>query len=170
MKSQLICCFILGLTIAHKASQCFEQGKLLGGASEAVNGIIDSDLTELMKLTSQHVITSVKVCTNRKQTLIKGVQAVYGKYDAQGEIVDPILMHEHGNLDESTSICENFYVKEGDSVAAIIYRYDSDGIKQFRLVTSSGSGSYGVNEDGDIQIFGSYSASGGRALYGFTGR
>ena len=51
MKLQLICCFILGLTIAHKASQCFEQGKLLGGASEAVDGIIDSDLTELTKLT-----------------------------------------------------------------------------------------------------------------------
>ena len=126
---------ISSVTLGHKASQCFEQGKLLGGASEVTNALTFSDLSLLKKVGADHIITSVKVCTNRKLNLIKGVQVVYGKYDDQGEIIDPILMHAHGNVDQTTSLCENFYVKQGDSITAIVYRYDSDGIKQLRILT-----------------------------------
>jgi len=60
---------------------------------------VASDLEGLDKLSYNHVLTSVKVCTNRAKTLIKGMQVSYGKFNRLGEITDPVMLSRHGDLD-----------------------------------------------------------------------
>lgn len=164
---------IMAVTQAHKATHCFEPGKLVGGTSESANGStskVTSDLLLLNKLSTEHVLTSLKVCTNRKKTLVIGVQVSYGKFDQLGEINEPIIFTPHGNLDQTMARCENIYVQQDDNISALNYRYDSNGIKNMQVVTNDKDVTYGGEPgDDEAQITGSYSIE-GSAFYGFDGR
>ena len=133
MKMKAIAVGVLAaVTGAHKATDCFDQEKLVGGASEVADKdevVVYSDIERLKDLSLDHVITSIKVCTNRKADQIKGMQVSYGKFNRDGEITEPILMSPHGNLDQTTKLCDNFYIKQGDFLSAVVYRYDQEGIK-----------------------------------------
>lgn len=63
------------------------------------SAVVHSDIDELLLLGTDHVITSIKVCTNRAKTQLKGMQVSYGKFNRAGEIIDPVLLSPHGNLD-----------------------------------------------------------------------
>ena len=64
----------------------------------------------LLKLDLDHVMISMKVCTDRAVTFVKGMQASYGKFNGKGEIVEAVSLNEHGDVDHTTSICTIFYI------------------------------------------------------------
>lgn len=41
----------------------------------------------LLRLDVDHILTSIKVCTDRQVSIVRGVQVSYGKFDGDGEIV-----------------------------------------------------------------------------------
>ena len=57
---------LLSTTEAHKALSCFAESILRGGNSDIAESLSDLDL--LPTLDDDHVMTSVKVCTDRKVT------------------------------------------------------------------------------------------------------
>ena len=86
--------FLLAVTTtqvvkAHDAIECFLESLLVGGPGGAVNEA-RSDLDLLLSIDLDHVLTSLKVCTDRQVTFIKGVQASYGKFNTFGEIIDSV--------------------------------------------------------------------------------
>ena len=55
-----------------------------------------------------------------------------------GEIVDAVYLNDFGDLDQATSVCENFYIPQDDYISQISYRYNLLGIAQLSLVTVKG--------------------------------
>ena len=136
--SLLICDF----TKAHRAIECFEESLLLGGTN--VNTREMTDLDMLLNLDQDHVVTSVKVCTDRAVTIVKGAQVSYGKFNGAGEIESAVSMNPLGDVEHATSVCTIFYIPEGEWISTITYRYEAAGITQLWMTTNGGSsGSYG---------------------------
>ena len=119
----VICtCIISELANAHAAIDCFETTPLKGG--NAANSIEGSDLDLLLNTSLNHVITTVKVCTNRQATQIIGIQVSYGRLDQEsGDLVDAVTMHAFGNTNDSTGKCQVKYIEEGDHVKKVFYQY-----------------------------------------------
>ena len=67
------------VTNAHDAITCFKESALYGGPTVDEEKV--TDLDKLLLLDLDHVLTSLKVCTDRQVTKIKGVQASYGKFN-----------------------------------------------------------------------------------------
>lgn len=87
-----------------------------------------SDIDKLELLSAGLKLTSIEVCTNRAADRVRGVQVSYGQFNEKGEVVEGVAMNAVGVVDESTSVCTNFYVPEDDSIARILLRYNNLGI------------------------------------------
>ena len=72
----------------------------------------------LLNLDLDHVLTSIKVCTDREDTFIKGVQVSYGKFEGT-EIIEDVDLKEIGNTDDAQQLCTNFYIRKGDELAQV---------------------------------------------------
>ena len=133
--------FMIG-TEAHKAISCFDESTLQGGANENTEAL--SDLNLLLSIEELHVMTSIKVCTDRSVSLVKGVQISYGIFNGDGEIESAVRMNPIGDTDHSTSLCTVFYIPQGEKIVTLIYRFSEAGITQLWLTTNGGtSSSYG---------------------------
>ena len=82
-------------------------------------------------------------------TYIRGVQVSYGKFSGSGEIFEAVKLNDFGDLDQTQSVCTNFYVPQNDYLTRVYYRYNLLGISQLVFTTREGrTGSYGrVNVD-----------------------
>ena len=92
----------------------------------------------LVKLDKDHVLTSIKVCTDRAVTSVKGIQASYGKFNTNGEITDAIQLHAFGNVNHSTAVCTIFYIPQGDFLVSFLMKYDELGVLKVWLTTNNG--------------------------------
>ena len=104
-----------------------------------------SDFELIEKLSTDHTLTSIKICTDRAVTGIKGVQASYGLFDQEGEISNSVSMTPFGDLEQANNVCTNFYIPRNDVLASVLYRYDlNTGLTMMWLTTAAGrSSSYG---------------------------
>ena len=115
---QLFLAVVTSLAFAHRPIDCFKEDNLLGGAQQYEDDPFDrSDFDLLLNLDRLHLLTSVKVCTDRALTYIRGVQVSYGKFLGNGEIVDAVYLNDFGDLDQATSVCENFYIPKDDYIS-----------------------------------------------------
>ena len=74
------------------------------GASE---GITFSDWKLLDELSKDHVLTKIKVCTDRFDRNVFGLQLTYGGFSASGDALEEVPFESHGIIDESNLIkCE----------------------------------------------------------------
>ena len=94
----VICLSLLNtVTFAHAPIDCFSQSVILGKDLKKLPDSIvlgndesklpdyvytNTDLDRILQLTSQHLLTSIKVCTDRAVTYVKGVQANYGLFNS----------------------------------------------------------------------------------------
>jgi len=129
-----------------------------GSETNGATSIEASDLDLLYGLDKDHELTSVKVCTDRSVTYVKGIQVSYGKFDTSGEIIEAISLQDFGDLNQATSLCTNFYIPQGDYLSTVFYRYNTDGISQLWLTTVNGrSSSYGKAGADDSTIVAKFS-------------
>ena len=84
----------MSVSRAHMPIDCFEKSVLVGDSRsvddiQLVGGTLveTSDLELIERLGPDHSLTSVKVCTDRAVTYIRGTQVTYGIFDSIGEIV-----------------------------------------------------------------------------------
>ena len=63
--------FVGQLAYAHPAIDCFEQTPMKGG--NAANVMEGNDLDSLLNTNLNTQITTIKVCTNREATKIRGI-------------------------------------------------------------------------------------------------
>ena len=89
-----------------------------------------SDLSKLELLSVTHELSSIEVCTDRAVTRVVGMQLSYGQFTLEGEVTNAIPLNVFGKVDESIQVCTNFYIPQGDYLAVIIVRYNTDGITQ----------------------------------------
>ena len=130
------------VTIAHNAIDCFQESVMFGSQSHLQAQ--KSDMDFLIKLDKDHLLTSVKVCTDRSLTQVQGVQASYGKFNTKGEITDAITLLAHGNVNHSTAVCTIFYIPQNDYLVSFLMKYDELGVHQVWLTTKNGlSAQYG---------------------------
>ena len=74
------------------------------GASE---GVTFSDYKFIDELSNGHVLTKIKVCTDRFDRNVFGLQLTYGGYSASGAAIEEVPFESHGIVDESNLIkCE----------------------------------------------------------------
>ena len=100
----------------------------------------------LLKLDLDHELTSIKVCTDRAVTFVKGIQASYGKFDGKGEIIEAVSLNAFGDVNHSTALCTIFYIPKGEDLASFLLRYSDLGVTQVWPTTNMGkSSSYGRN-------------------------
>ena len=92
----------------------------------------------LIKLDKDHVLTSIKVCTDRAVTQVKGIQASYGKFNTNGEITEAIPLFAFGNVNHSTAVCTIFYIPQNDYLVSFLMKYDELGVLQVWLTTKNG--------------------------------
>mmetsp|Transcript_32048 Transcript_32048/g.42478 ORF Transcript_32048/g.42478 Transcript_32048/m.42478 type:complete len:89 (+) Transcript_32048:100-366(+) len=86
------------------------------------NTVDGTDLDQLIRLDLDHVITSVKVCTDRQAKQIVGLQIFYGKTDVDsGELVSPVTMGAFGNVNDAMGICSVTYIPDKDYINKLIY-------------------------------------------------
>ena len=114
------------VTVAHDAINCFQESLIMGGSTEASNQM--TDLDEIEAIDFDHVLTGIKVCTNRAVTFIKGVQVSYGKFSGDSEIVEAVSLTPYGDVDYSTAVCTIFYIPKGDYLANLLFRYNDTGV------------------------------------------
>ena len=102
----LFCSRDLILVEAHNAIDCFQTLPLKGGSGTTDILVESTDLNRVDLIDIDHTIKTVKVCTDRKEAQILGVQISYGKLDeASGEISEAVSMNSHGNVQDATGIC-----------------------------------------------------------------
>ena len=141
--------FLATVTDAHDAITCFKESAFYGGLT--VDQSTYSDLDLLLRLDLDHVVTSLKVCTDRAVTFVKGVQVSYGKFNGKGEIIEAVSLHPLGDVNHATSLCTIFYIPRDQFLASLLIRYSDLGISQFWPTTNLGkSSSYGRNPN-DIE-------------------
>ena len=104
----LLLALVVTVTKAHNAIDCFQDSVIFGELN--IDEGDSSDIDYLLKLDLDHVLTSIKVCTNRQVTYIKGIQASYGKFSTNGEIVEAVSLNAYGDVDYATSLCTIFYI------------------------------------------------------------
>ena len=168
---------LLSLTRAHMPIDCFEKSVLVGDSRsvddiQLVGGTLveTSDLELIERLGPDHELTSVKVCTDRAVTYIRGTQVTYGIFDAAGEIVKAVSLYPYGEVDQATSVCTNFYIPKDDFLSTILIRYNANVISQLWLTSRNGiSASYGVAYENDAYVVGQFSRE-SYFFYGFQGR
>jgi len=83
-------------------------------------------------------LTSIKICTDRAQTYVRGTQVSYGKFNGIGEIIDAVSLTAFGDLDQATSLCKNFYIPNRDYLTNINMRYNLSGVSLIQLTTANG--------------------------------
>ena len=143
IKAILIIAVLAVVCRSHDAIECFIESLSLGGPGQ--NLLKRSDLDLLSQLDLDHVLTSVKVCTDRQVTFIKGIQASYGKFNSEGETVDSISLNSYGDVNYATAVCTIFYIKQEELLANMIIRYNDVGVTQVWLTTNAGkTASYGT--------------------------
>ena len=138
----LVTAFVATVTDAHDAITCFKESAFYGGLT--VDQSTYSDLDLLLRLDLDHVLTSIKVCTDRAVTFVKGTQVSYGKYNGKGEIIEAVSLNPLGDVDYATSLCTIFYIPRDEYLASFLIRYSDLGISQIWPTTNLGkSASYG---------------------------
>ena len=66
----------------HLPIDCFVTGPIIGAQGNPDSEIVESsDLDLLKNLGPDQILTSIKVCTDRAVTYIKGIQASYGEFN-----------------------------------------------------------------------------------------
>ena len=111
MKSTILLFLTASVTMGHRAIDCFKEGNLVGGAKK--NGSFpfeSSDLGTVLTIGKDHELTSIKVCTDRAVTYIRGIQVSYGKFNGIGEIVEAVSLNAFGDMNQASSLCTNFYI------------------------------------------------------------
>ena len=138
----LLTAFLSVTTEGHDAISCFRESAFYGGMTVDQSQYTDLDL--LLNLDLDHVLTSIKVCTDRAITFVKGIQASYGKFNGVGEIIEAVSLNPLGDVDHATSLCTIFYIPRDQYLASILIRYSDLGISQVWPTTNLGkSSSYG---------------------------
>ena len=100
-------------------------------------------------------------------TYIRGTQATYGAFDANGEIIKAVSLYPYGEVDQATSVCTNFYIPKDDFLATILIRYNANFISQLWLTSRNGiSASYGKAIENDANVVGQFSRE-ADFFYGF---
>ena len=117
---------LVSVTRAHDAISCFSESSLYGGPTTDLSKMTDLDM--LLKLDLYHVLTSIKVCTDRAVTFVKGMQVSYGKFNAKGEIIEAVSLNKFGDVDYATSLCTVFYIPKGEHLASLLIRYSELGV------------------------------------------
>ena len=108
------------VTRAHLPINCFTEGAILGPTPTSDDSLVEnSDLSLITSLRKDHQLTSVKVCTDRNITYIKGIQVTYGLFTNLGEITEAVNLFPFGDLNQATSVCTNFYIPQDDYIANV---------------------------------------------------
>lgn len=131
----LVFCSVRG----HRAIECFKEENLLGGNLQFDDELnVKSDLELITSLDQKHILTSIKVCTNRANTSIRGLQVSYGKISGDGEIFDALSLNGYGELAQASSYCSNFYISDDDYLSYVGYAYNLQGVVYLELRTDNG--------------------------------
>ena len=168
ISSLLLLALSATVTKAHNAIDCFQDSVIFGEL--AIDEQNASDIDFLTKIDLDHELTSIKVCTNRQVTYIKGIQASYGKFTTNGEITEAVSFNPYGDVDYATSLCTIFYIPQDDFLTGLTIRYDATTVTQVWLRSSKGkSVSYGKANTSDETVPLEFSEE-TFMFHGFTGR
>ena len=117
------------VTWGHKAIDCFNQGILQSGLKKnGVETVEISDKDLVLLVSKDQELTSIKVCTDRAVTFIRGVQVSYGQFNGIGEIEEDVSLNSFGSLNQASLVCSNFYIPQGDYLTMVQYRVSLLGI------------------------------------------
>ena len=105
------------------------------GASE---GSSFSDWKLIDKLTKDHVLTKIKVCTDTFDRNVFGLQLTYGGFTESGAALEEVPLDSHGIIDEGGIVkCDEKVLAQGEYVQDLRFGFTSTDLVTFAYQISN---------------------------------
>ena len=103
-------------------------GSRLFGASD---GTDFSDWKQIDKLSKDHTLTKIKVCTDSADRNVLGLQVTYGGYSAEGDALEEVPLDSHGIVDEGVSRvvrCDERELGKGEYISKLDFGFTTEDL------------------------------------------
>ncbi len=98
----------------------------------AGSGTENTDLRKIKSLKPDHVVSSIRVCTDADNLNVLGVQIFYAQFGEDGRIMNEMRMEPHGLTNDNQIVaCQIVDLVEGEYLSGIGFGFTSTDLIQF---------------------------------------